>query len=448
MTPRFLMWKNQPEGTDVMRRITGGRRSTGVKMVSLVATAALALSACGGSGSDDSDDSGSIKIGVIAALTGIAAPYGVQSLNSFKLAVEDINEAGGVDGRDLEVVALDNRSKPDEVPALMKRLASDGIDLIVGASSTPLTITAAQTADQIKVPLLVPMEAADAIIGEGRSHVFKLAPSTLSENGWSAQGIRSAMKASEDAGDPIKTVSIIYASAGAGPEANEAWERTLEEEYPDVKVVSSTSYDEAATSDFGPLVAKAKSEDSDLLAFFGNPQGAFLFYPALQESGWRPKLTLGILGGNTNAQFIPTVGDEAAEGDMAGNYWTKLLKAGDGAKQTPEGYVEDYSAEYDGQVPDGVGAYYYSAAAVIAEALSNADDIGDAEGMTKALRDVDIAGISGDKLGLYIVSHGVKFDEKGFNEKAVGLVTQIQDGQFVPVYPEDAATGPAVFPTR
>lgn len=430
-----------------MTSIAKGRRSAVAKAVGLAAAFALTVSACG-SGSDDSSDDGPIKIGVIAALTGIAAPYGTQSLNSFKLAVEDINDAGGVDGRDLEVVALDNRSKPEEVPALMKRLASDGIDLIVGASSTPLTITAAQTADQIKVPLLVPMEAADAIIGEGRKYVYKLAPSVLSEQGWAAQGIRSAMKASEDANDPIKTAVIIYASAGAGPEAVEAWERTLKAEYPGVKVLDSTSYDETATSDFGPIVANAKAKNPDLVVFFGNPQGAFLFYPALQESGWKPKLTLGVLGGNTNAQFISTVGKDAAEGDMAGNYWTSLLQPGEGAKQTPEGYVEDYAEEYDGQIPDGVGAYYYSAAAVIAEALSSADDISDAEAMSKALADVEIDGINGDKLGLFIVGHGVKFDDKGFNERAVGLVTQIQDGKFVPVYPEEAAGAPAVFPAR
>lgn len=429
-----------------MTSSTKGRPSLVVKVVSLVAALALALSGCGSDSGKDAEG-GTIKIGVIAALTGIAAPYGTQSLNSFKLAVEDINEAGGVDGRKLEVVALDNRSKPDEVPALMKRLASDGIDLIVGASSTPLTITAAQTADQIKVPLLVPMEAADAIIGEGRKYVYKLAPSVLAEQGWAAQGIRAAMKASQDAGDPITSAAIIYASAGAGPEAKEAWERTLKEEYPDVKITGSTAYDEAVTSDFGPIVAKAKSQNPDLIAYFGNPQGAFLFYPALEESNWRPKLTLGILGGNTNAQFIPTVG-KAAEGDIAGNYWTSLLKPGENAKQTPEGYVKDYAAEFDGQVPDGVGAYYYSAAAVIAEALSNADDISDAEGMSKALRNVQIDGINGDKLGLYIVSHGVKFDAKGFNERAVGLVTQIQDGKYVPVYPEDAAGGSSVYPVE
>ncbi|MBM7508073.1 ABC-type branched-subunit amino acid transport system substrate-binding protein [Nocardioides salarius] len=446
MTCTFSIPMQNHERTDLMKRFTGGRRSA-AKVVSLLTAAALALSACGSGSGDAAEDGGAIKIGVIAALTGIAAPYGTQSLNSFKLAVEDINEAGGVDGRDLEVVALDNRSKPEEVPALMKRLASDGIDLIVGASSTPLTITAAQTADQVKVPLLVPMEAADAIIGEGREYVYKLAPSILAEQGWAAQGIRAAMKASEDAGDPIETVSIIYVSAGAGPEAFEAWERTLTEEYPEVEILDTTSYDEAVTSDFGPIVAKTKEQNPDLIGFFGNPQGSFLFYPALEGAGWHPKMTVGVLGGNTNAQFIPTVG-KAAEGDMAGNYWTSLLKAGENAEQTPQGYVEDYSEKFDGQVPDGVGAYYYSAAAVIAEALSNADDFSDADAMNQALNDVEIEGINADELGLYIVGHGVKFDDRGFNERAVGLVTQIQDGKFVPIYPEEAADGTAIFPAR
>ena len=428
-----------------MKRRREGRRSA-TKVISILAAAALVLTACG-SGSGEGSDDGPIKIGVIAALTGVAAPYGTQSLNSFKLAVEDINEAGGVNGRDLEVMALDNRSKPEEVPALMKRLASDGINLIVGASSTPLTITAAQTADQIKVPLLVPMEAADAIIGNGRKYVYKLAPSILAEQGWAAQGIRAVMKAAEDAGDPVKTASIIYVSSGAGPEAYEAWKRTLKEEFPDVKIIGTTAYDEASTSDFGPIVAKAKAQNPDLIGFFGNPQGAFLFYPALESSGWRPKATVGVLGGNTNAQFIPTVG-KAAEGDIAGNYWTSLLKPADNAKQTPQGYVDDYAEKYDGQVPDGVGAYYYSAAAVIAEAFSKADDISDAEAVNRALSDVEIEGINGDELGLYIVGHGVKFDDAGFNERATGLVTQIQDGKYVPIFPEEAADGSAVFPAR
>lgn len=417
--------------------------------VALSIASMLMLAGCsGGDDSSSSGDAAPIKIGVVAALTGIAAPYGVQGVNSFNLAVEDLNEMGGIDGRDVEVVVVDNGSKPEEVPALMRRLASEGVSLIVGASSTPLTITAAQTADQIDIPLLVPMEAADAIIDTGREYVFKLAPSALSDTGWAAQGIRAVMIASEEADDPVESVVIIHASSGAFPEANEGWSRTLADEYPDVEVLETISFDEAATADFSPIVAKARDVNPDVVIFGGNPQSAFLFYPALEESGWQPKATLGMLGGNTNAQFVPTVGESAAQGDFAGNYWTALLEPGENANQTPQGYVEDYAAEFDGQTPDGVGAYYYSAVAVIADALSGVEDADDHDAVAAALRAVDIEGINGDTHGLYIVSHGVSFDDRGFNERAIGLVTQIDEGAYVPVFPTEVASGTAIYPKR
>ncbi|WP_406070656.1 ABC transporter substrate-binding protein [Micromonospora sp. NBC_01638] len=421
------------------------RSRTRCRSIAVALAASLVLSACGGGSSGGSEGGGDIKVGVIAALTGIAAPYGVQSVNSFQMGIADLNAAGGINGRKLTVEVLDNRSKPEEVPALMRRLASGGANVIVGASSSPVTITAAQTADQLKVPLIVPMEAADDIIGAGRKYVFKLAPSVLADNGWAAQSVRAVMGAAEKKGETPKTAMLIYASAGAFPDAKEAWSRTLQKEYPGVKVLDSTSYDEAATTDFAPLVSKAKNANPDILLFGGNPQGAFLFYPALARSGWKPKATVGVLGGNTNAQFIPTVG-AIADGDITGNYWTSLLKSADGAKHTPQGYADAYKAKYKGQTPDGVGAYYYASVGVLADALSAAGNPDDKESITSALRAVDIAGINGDKNGLWIVSHGVKFDAKGTNERAIGLVTQVQDGKYVPVYPADAAANSTVYP--
>ena len=93
-----------------------------------------------------------------------------------------------------------------------------------------------------------------------------------------------------------------------------------------------------------------------------------------------------------------------------------------------------------------MGACYYSAGAVVAEALRHADNVDDTESIAQALREVDISGINGDKDGLYIVSHGVDFDEQGFNAAAVGLVTQIQDGKYVPVYPDDVANAKITYP--
>lgn len=420
--------------------------------IGVVATAvsALILAGCSSGAETPADEPAGqatgepIIVGVVAALTGIAAPYGTQAVNSFNMAVEDINADGGVNGRPIEVEVVDNMSKPEEVPGLMRRLVSEGASVIVGASSSPVTITAAQTADQLKVPLVVPMEVAAAIIGEGRTYVSKIVPDPTN---FAAQGVKAAMTGSEEANDPIETAMIFHASAGAFPEANTAWLDTLQKDYPDVEVISSTAFDEATTSDFGPLVASARAADPDLLIFGGNPQSVFLFYPALEESGWQPKATLGLLGGNTNAQFIPTVG-AGAEGDIASNYWTPLLQPGEGAKQTPEGYMKDYMAEFDGQVPDGVGAYYYSAAAVIAQALESVEDVTDLDAVNDAIRAVKIEGINGDSHGIYIISHGVAFDSKGVNTAGEGLVTQIVDGEYIPVYPENVALEKIIYPKR
>jgi branched-chain amino acid transport system substrate-binding protein len=417
----------------------------------VAAVAAVSVVAACGSGSSDDGKSSSgsggtddpIKIGMVAALTGPVAAYGVQTTNAFKLAVRDINAAGGIMGRDVELAVVDNQSKPDAVPALMRQLVSDGANLLLGASSSPVTIVAAQAADQLKVPLIVPMEAADAIIGEGRDYVFKVAPSVLSDNGWPAQTIRATMAAAEESGTTPKTALIIAASTGAYPEAVQAWTRTLEDEFPEVELLDAFTVDEATTTDFAPLVGQARSLDPDLLIFGGNPQSAFLFYPALERSGFTPMATIGVLGGNTNTKFIETAGASAVENDIAGNYWTpKLEGKGD---FTPQKFFDDYVTEY-GAEPDGVGAYYYATMGLIADALTAAGTAEDPEAIRDALRKTEISGMSGDTHGMFIVNHGVKFDETGLNTAAVGLVTQIQGGEYIPVFPEDVALQPMVFP--
>jgi ABC-type branched-subunit amino acid transport system substrate-binding protein len=430
-------------------KVLGGDLSRRRFLIGAGAAAAgglLAACGSGGSGSGGSSGEGPIKLGYVAALTGAVAAYGTQTLNALQLAAKDINGLGGILGRQVEVQAVDNQSKPDTVPALMRQLVTDGCHVLLGASASPTTVVAAQTADQLKVPLIVPMEAADSIIGGGRSYVFKLAPSVLATNGWAAQAVRAAMGAGEKAGSPPRTAMILHASSGAYPEARDAWERTFRDEFPSVRVLDVVAIDEAATSDYAPLVSRAQAANPDLLVFGGNPQSAFQFYPALQRSGWSPKATISCLGGNTNTQFISSVGAAAAENDIAGNYWTPKLTPKAGSAFSPQRFFDDYVAAYQGQKPDGVGAYYYASVGLIADALTKAGSTDDPTGIMNALRSTTFDGLSGDSHGMFIVGHGVKFDEKGFNTAADGVVTQIQRGEYVPVYPESIATSPIVFP--
>lgn len=428
---------------DGLLNIHASRRGFLLGAGALGATGLLAACGDGGSGSGGSGEP--INVGYVAALTGAVAAYGTQTLNALQLAAKDLNGMGGVLGRDIVIKAVDNQSKPDAVPALMKQLVQDGCKVLFGASASPPTIVAAQTADQIKVPLIVPMEAADAIIGEGRKYVFKMESSVLAENGWTAQSARAVMAGAKAAGKPIQTAMIVAASLGAYPEAVIAWQRTLKNEFPEVKLLETISFDEASTSDYAPLVSKVQAAKPDVLFFGGNPQGAFQFYPAMKTSGFVPRATVGVLGGNTNTKFIETVGD-ISENDIAGNYWTPKLPAKEGSKFSPQKFSDDYAAAYDGQKPDGVGACYYGALGVAAEAIEMAGTADDSEKIAQALRKIDFDGLSGDKYGMYIVGHGVKFDNKGFNSKASGLVTQVQKGEYIPVFPEDVAAAKMVYP--
>jgi ABC-type branched-subunit amino acid transport system substrate-binding protein len=407
--------------------------------------AAGVLAACG-RGGGSAGDKKPIMIGYVAALTGAVAAYGTQTLNALQMAARDINQRGGILGRPVEIKALDNQSKPDTVPSLMRQLMTEGCHVLFGASASPATIVAAQTADRLKVPLIVPMEAADAIIGEGRQYVFKVAPSVLAENGWAAQTVRAVMGAAEKAGQPPQTIMIMHASTGAFPEARQAWERTLKNEYPKVRILDMIAFDEASTSDYAPLVSRAQAASPDVLFFGGNPQSAFQFYPALHRSGFKPKATVGILGGNTNTKFIETVGAAAAEWDIAGSYWTPKLRGKEGSDFSPQKFFDDYKATYSGQTADGVGAYYYACMGLVADAITNAGTAEDSEKIAQALHDIDIPETGGDSNGMFIVGHGVKFDSKGLNTRAEGLVTQIQNGEYVPVYPESVATGQIVYP--
>lgn len=408
--------------------------------------AAGLLAACGDGGSSGSSGGkGDIAIGYVAALTGAVAAYGTQTLNALQLAAHDLNSVGGVLGRKVVIKAVDNQSKPDAVPAIMKQLAQEGCRLLLGASASPPTIVAAQTADQIKVPLLIPMEAAEAIIGKGRKYAFKLEPSMLSSSGWAAQSVHAVMAGAKAAGKPVTSVMIVHASLGAYPEAKIAWERVIREDYPDVKLLKSIAYDETSTSDYAPLVSRVAAANPEVLIFGGNPQGAFQFYPALAASGFVPRATVGVLGGNTNTKFVQT-GGKITENDIAGSYWCETLEPKQGSKFGPKKFFDDYVAANKGQKPDGIGACYYSALAVAAEAMEIAGTADDSEAIAQALRKVDFDGLGGDRNGMYLIGHGVKFDGKGFNSKAESLVTQVQDGQFMPVYPKAIATKPIVYP--
>ena len=127
--------------------------------------------ACGGAQGDNNDDV--IKIGGIGPLTGSYANYGTSVRNGAKIAVDEINAAGGIDGKQIELLFEDSQADPESAVSAYGKLMDDGMDVSLGGvfSGETASITAAAVADDVL--LLTPSGSADKAI-EGNDKAFRV----------------------------------------------------------------------------------------------------------------------------------------------------------------------------------------------------------------------------------------------------------------------------------
>lgn len=112
------------------------------------------FSGCGG---DDAASSDTIKVGANFELTGGVANYGSQALNGIKLAVKQANDAGGINGKKIELIVADNKSEASEAAnAATKLISSDKVKVLVGPATTSNMLATTQIATDNKVPVIAP----------------------------------------------------------------------------------------------------------------------------------------------------------------------------------------------------------------------------------------------------------------------------------------------------
>lgn len=121
-----------------------------------------------------------IKLGVILPISGGAAYVGQGIGDGVRLAVKEINDAGGVKGRKLEILLRDEQLKPDVSLAAAKELISkDGVKLFIGPATSATGLAVSELAKEEKVVNISPSAKTEAITGEKlHDYIFQLAPTT------------------------------------------------------------------------------------------------------------------------------------------------------------------------------------------------------------------------------------------------------------------------------
>ncbi len=148
------------------------------KVIALLTAAVLSVSLLAGCNSD-SADSGTIRIGFVGPLTGDSQPWGEAQLNEIKLCVENLNNNGGVLGKEVELFYYDNRADNIESANAAKRLIQeDGVCAILGPNASGAANAMASVCDENSVPMIATNATNPSVTvdddGNVRPYVFRV----------------------------------------------------------------------------------------------------------------------------------------------------------------------------------------------------------------------------------------------------------------------------------
>ena len=135
----------------------------------LLVAFALGLAACGG-GTDTSE---TIKIGQLSDLTSTFTPWGVQVRDGMALAAQEINDAGGVDGRMIEIIVQDSENDGDIGVDRFERLAEDGVVAVGGTISSGVGAPVAATAEELEIPYFLVKSGTEAVFTQDSRYTFR-----------------------------------------------------------------------------------------------------------------------------------------------------------------------------------------------------------------------------------------------------------------------------------
>jgi len=114
-----------------------------------------------------------IKIGALTSLTGVFTSWGIPSSKGMQLAVDEINAAGGVDGRMLELVVVDDQSNPEEAVIAFERLIEEGVVAVGGTISSGVGLATALVAEEQQIPLFLSKAGSAAILTTDSRYTFR-----------------------------------------------------------------------------------------------------------------------------------------------------------------------------------------------------------------------------------------------------------------------------------
>jgi len=361
------------------------------------------LAGCAQQGSSGGNNSDVIKIGVNYELSGGVATYGQSSVEGLELAIKEINEAGGVNGKQIQLVKYDNKSEEAEATTLASKLMTqDKVIAVLGPATSGSFKATIPVAIKNKIPVISGSATADDVtVDENgvKEYAFRICFND------SYQGTGMANYALNNL-SKTKAVVIMDSSSDYGKGLAENFVKTFEAG--GGTIVAQEAYVKGDT-DFNAILTSIKGKDFDVIFIPGYYEEAGLIIKQARAQG----INVPILGadGFDSPVLAQLAGADALNEVYFSNHYSSL-------DQDPvvQNFIALFKKEYNKE-PDAFNALGYDLAKFVVDGIKRAEKL-NGESLKSALEATEnFAGVTGN----------FTIDENHNPEKAL-VVIQLKDG--------------------
>ena len=335
----------------------------------------------GGGDADGGQSSGEpIKVGVYLPLSGANAAVGQSGVEGIEMAVEEINAAGGIAGRPIEIIKEDEENDPTTAVSVVNKLINqDEVVAIIGSVNSSVTLAAMEVSEDAGIPMVTPISSGAAITGSGNQYIVRGQANDLLQAG-------AVVEYAIAKG--YQKIGLMYQNDDYGGGARDVIVEIMKEN--NMTLAADEGF-EASAADVTPQLQNVKAAGCDCLIMY------CMYAPGASIANQAAQLGMGDLpllggGGLTNAKLYELGGE-----NVVGVVNSQTFLAGaDAVNEFSAKFIENFQAKYN-DTADSNNAMAYDSTYILAEGLKYSleqynDLSGDhiMEGM-KAIKDMPLA---------------------------------------------------------
>ena len=386
-----------------------------------------------------------VKIGAVFPLSGNAASAGVHAKAAIEVAMDIINNAhpefgnfplaknaglAGLGGAKVEVVFADNQGSPATGQNQTLRLITEEkVIALTGAYQSGITLTASAIAEKYGIPFVNGESVAANLTERGFKWFFRVTP-VAADFAKIYFEFLNDMKA---AGAKTDNVALVHDNTEYGTSVSSVITSVFKEKGQNIAL--DIAYAVNAT-DVQGQVLQLKEKKPDVVIMIAYTSDAILYAKTMQALDYKPPMIIADDSGYSDPSFIKSAG-KISQGAFNRSSWSVDPPG------SPTALIAEMYKKKSGDDMDDTAARQMQAFFVLCDAIDRAAST-DAAKIQAALKATDL---KPDQLMMGY--KGIKFDEKGQNTLASGLLIQLQDGEnYVAVWPKASAAKSPVIPYK